>query len=107
ERVKHRLDELAVHMSQEDKMPDDAWPLYGSLIMSMRHIAVVVDDVASTREARTSGREHPQACAAGNARPREPAWSEARSTQPRRWPPLRRAHRAPRCARAGDRCCRT
>lgn len=61
EPVKHRLDDLAVHMSQEDKMPDDAWPLYGSLIMGMRHIAVVVDDVASAREARTAERENPTA----------------------------------------------
>ena len=59
EPVKHRLDDLAVHMSQEEKMPDDAWPLYGSLIMSMRSIAVIVDDVASAREARTAARENP------------------------------------------------
>lgn len=61
EPVKHRLDALAVRMSQEEQMPDDVWPLYGSLIMSMRHIAVVVDDVASAREARTGGRENPEA----------------------------------------------
>lgn len=61
EPVRDRLDHLAVHMSQEAQMPDDAWPLYGSLIMSMRHIAVIVDDVASAREARTSERENPQA----------------------------------------------
>ena len=59
EPVKHRLDDLAVHMSQDEKMPDDAWPLYGSLIMSMRSIAVIVDDVASAREARTAARENP------------------------------------------------
>jgi hypothetical protein len=33
-------------------MPADSWPVYGALIRGMQHIAVVVDDVASAREAR-------------------------------------------------------
>lgn len=59
EPVKDRLDALASRMSQEEQMPDDAWPLYGSLIMGMRHIAMVVDDVASARAARTGNASNP------------------------------------------------
>lgn len=47
-----RLDELAAEMSDADSLPDSAWPLYGTLITSVRHIVVIVDDVASAREAR-------------------------------------------------------
>src|SRR5699024_1980945 len=69
EPVKHRLDDLAVHMSQDEQMPDDAWPLYGSSIMSMRSIAVIVDDAASAREAGTAARETPTPWAPGSGRP--------------------------------------
>lgn len=61
EPVKDRLDDLAAHMSQREQMPDEAWPLYGSLIMSMRHIAMIIDDVASARRAREGGATNPQA----------------------------------------------
>lgn len=47
-----RLDQLAADMSEADSLPDSAWPLYGALITSVRHIVIVVDDVASAREAR-------------------------------------------------------
>lgn len=47
-----RLDELAAEMSDADSLPDSAWPLYGTLITSVRHIVIIVDDVASAREAR-------------------------------------------------------
>lgn len=46
------LDELAAEMAQEESLPDSAWPLYGTLITSVRHIVLIVDDVASAREAR-------------------------------------------------------
>lgn len=59
EPVRDRLDELARAMAEEDGLPSAEWPIYGSLITSTRHIAVVVDDVASAREARESGRENP------------------------------------------------
>lgn len=47
-----RLDELAQHVAVHHDGPGNLWPIYGSLITSMRHIAVIVDDVASAREAR-------------------------------------------------------
>jgi hypothetical protein len=52
EPVHERLTELAVRMAEDDRMPADSWPVYGALIRGMQHIAVVVDDVASAREAR-------------------------------------------------------
>lgn len=39
--------------------PGDLWPVYGSLLTSMRHIAVIVDDVASAREAREQNSANP------------------------------------------------
>ncbi len=59
EPVRERLADLAVTMSRETQLPPSSWPLYGSLIASMEHIAVVVDDVASAREAREHDRENP------------------------------------------------
>ena len=50
--VSDRLTALAREMSDDAELPKESWPLYGSLISSMRHIAVIVDDVASDREAR-------------------------------------------------------
>lgn len=52
EPVNDRLTALSESMSQDNDLPRTAWPLYGSLITSMRHIVVIVDDVASSREAR-------------------------------------------------------
>lgn len=56
EPVHERLTDLAVRMAEDERMPADSWPVYGALIRSMQHIAVVVDDVASAREARDGGR---------------------------------------------------
>lgn len=47
-----RLDQLAAGMSDAQSLPDSAWPFYGALITSVRHIVIIVDDVASAREAR-------------------------------------------------------
>lgn len=48
--IHERLDELTEDLGAEDSgLPHDTWPLYGSLIMSLRHIIVTVDDVASAR----------------------------------------------------------
>lgn len=55
--VHDRLVELSVDLSGE--LPPRSWPLYGSLIASMEHIAVVVDDVASARAARAGSAENP------------------------------------------------
>lgn len=52
EPVHDRLSHLAADMAGDDRMPATTWPTYGALIRSMQHIAVVVDDVASAREAR-------------------------------------------------------
>ncbi|WP_231442063.1 FUSC family protein [Brevibacterium zhoupengii] len=49
-----RLEELSVNMAADDGLPERSWALYGSLIASMQHIAAIVDDVASAREARES-----------------------------------------------------
>lgn len=49
------LDELAVSLSRPD-LPTLLWPVYGSLITSLRHIAVVADDVADERRREEPGR---------------------------------------------------
>jgi hypothetical protein len=60
EPVFDRLDALAQRFSGHDgRPPGDLWPVYGSLITSMRHIVAVVDDVASAREARDETRPNP------------------------------------------------
>lgn len=53
------LSSLSAEMSQGEGLPGDSWPLYGSLISSVRHIVVVVDDVASARQAREGTSENP------------------------------------------------
>lgn len=55
EPIHDRLDALASHVAGQRAAADDLWPFYGSLLTSLRHIAVVVDDVASAREAREQG----------------------------------------------------
>lgn len=52
EPVFDRLEQLAVGLSDDQLLPKASWPLYGALITSLRHIVVIVDDVASAREAR-------------------------------------------------------
>lgn len=52
EPVHDRLTALAESMSEDRDLPQSAWPLYGSLITSVRHLAVIVDDVVSSREVR-------------------------------------------------------
>lgn len=47
-----RLIALSARMSEGDELPPDFWPTYGALITSVRHIVVIVDDVASARAAR-------------------------------------------------------
>ncbi|GAA1157668.1 FUSC family protein [Nesterenkonia sandarakina] len=53
------LSSLSAEMSQNQGLPRDTWPLYGSLISSVRHIVIVVDDVASARRAREGTSENP------------------------------------------------
>lgn len=52
EPIADRLDQLARDMAAEGSMPDTEWPVYGALLNSLRAVSVVVDDVASAREAR-------------------------------------------------------
>lgn len=54
------LTSLSVDMAEDKGLPRDSWPTYGSLISSLRHIVVVVDDVASARQARDSTGENPK-----------------------------------------------
>lgn len=49
-----RLHGLSAQMSESDELPNVAWPLYGAMISSLSHIMLVVDDVASARNARES-----------------------------------------------------
>ena len=49
-----RLTDLSENLSGDQDLTQISWPLYGSLITSVRHIVVIVDDVASAREARQS-----------------------------------------------------
>lgn len=58
--IQDRLTHLAADLSDKAQLPRHSWPLYGSLIASMRHIAVIVDDVASAREAREAAHSNPQ-----------------------------------------------
>lgn len=53
--IHDRVTALARTMSDERGLPREEWPTYGSLLTSVRHIAVIVDDVASAREAREAG----------------------------------------------------
>lgn len=55
-----RLTSLASTMSEDHELPQRRWPLYGALITSLRHIVVIVDDVASAREARDASRSNPE-----------------------------------------------
>ncbi|MGJ9373800.1 FUSC family protein [Nesterenkonia sp. CF4.4] len=50
--IRDQLTALAKDMSNDHGLPQSTWPIYGSLITSMHHIATIVDDVASSREAR-------------------------------------------------------
>lgn len=59
--IHDRVIALARTMSDERGLPREEWPTYGSLLTSVRHIAVIVDDVASAREAREAGADNPQA----------------------------------------------
>jgi len=57
--IHDRVTALAREMADHQSLPQETWPLYGSLLSSMRHIAVIVDDVASAREAREATSPNP------------------------------------------------
>ncbi|MDX2356386.1 FUSC family protein [Dietzia sp. PP-33] len=52
EPIHDRLVELTRAMAEDGRLPRDSWPVYGSLLTSMFHIAVLIDDVASARSVR-------------------------------------------------------
>lgn len=54
------LTSLSTEMSEDKGLPKTSWPIYGSLISSLRHLVIVVDDVASARQAREGGEENPR-----------------------------------------------
>lgn len=52
-----RLNELATRFSSSTTEDSEQWTVYGALITTVRHIAVIIDDIASAREARETTRE--------------------------------------------------
>jgi len=61
EPIYDRLNQLAKNFAGRDEPPvADLWPVYGSLITSVRHLAVIVDDVASARESREPAQRNPR-----------------------------------------------
>ncbi len=52
EPLTERIDDLTTDMSDDHDLPTKYWPVYGALITGLRHIVEIVDDVASSREAR-------------------------------------------------------
>lgn len=52
ESLSDRLEQLARDMSGHEDLLNDHWPVYGSMITDLRYIVEIVDDVASSREAR-------------------------------------------------------
>lgn len=49
-----RLDNLAREMATHEDLPQQEWPVYGALITSLRNIALLIEDVASSRENRAA-----------------------------------------------------
>ena len=43
EPLRERLDQIAIKFSHEDDLPARAWPVYGSLLTSLRHIITIAD----------------------------------------------------------------
>ncbi len=50
--IHDRLIGLTHSMAEDGRLPRDSWPVYGSLLTSMLHIALLIDDVASERPVR-------------------------------------------------------
>lgn len=59
ESIYDRLDGLSRRFADGSQTLGRVWPIYGSLITSLRHITVIVDDVASAREARQPDYHNP------------------------------------------------
>ena len=52
ESLTDRIDGLTADLSDDHDLPTKHWPVYGALITGVRHIVEIVDDVASSRQAR-------------------------------------------------------
>lgn len=52
EPLSDRLQDLTRELSDDRDLPTRHWPVYGTMITSLQHIIEIVDDVASSREAR-------------------------------------------------------
>ena len=59
ESIYDRLDGLSRRFSDGTLAAGELWPVYGSLITSVRHITIIVDDVSSAREAREADKSNP------------------------------------------------
>lgn len=59
EPVYQRVQNLAEEFAGDRARLGADWPIYGSLLAGMRHIALIVDDVASARAAREGDRKNP------------------------------------------------
>lgn len=57
EPLTERLDATTSDLSDDHDLPTKHWPVYGTLITGLRHIVEIVDDVASSRQARVSSRD--------------------------------------------------
>lgn len=47
-----RLENLTEQLSNDENLPTIHWPVYGTMITGLQHIVEIVDDVASSRQAR-------------------------------------------------------
>ncbi|MGN0097088.1 MAG: aromatic acid exporter family protein [Corynebacterium sp.] len=52
ESLSDRLKQLTEDLSDDENLPTSHWPVYGTMITGLEHIVEIVDDVASSREAR-------------------------------------------------------
>lgn len=59
ESIYDRLDALSRRFADGTAAAGELWPVYGSLITSVRHITIIVDDVSSARQAREADKSNP------------------------------------------------
>ena len=59
DQINRGLTALITDLSEPGSLLDADWPIYGSLLTSLRHMTLLIDDVASAREARDSEQPNP------------------------------------------------
>ena len=57
EAQEQRLEELVSEMSLAEELPHIEWPVYGSMLASLRHIVRLFSDETSTRESRETAED--------------------------------------------------